>query len=56
MITKLDGSAKGGVALAITGDLGLPVWFIGTGESVDDLSEFDPEGFADALVPEPNAA
>ncbi len=56
MITKLDGSAKGGMALAIAGDLGLPIWFIGTGETLDDLSEFDPEGFAEALVPEPNAA
>ncbi len=56
MITKLDGSAKGGMALAIAGDLGLPIWFIGTGETLDDLSEFDPEGFADALVPEPSVA
>ena len=56
MITKLDGSAKGGMALAIAGDLGLPIWFIGTGESLDDLSEFDPEGFADALVPEHGVA
>ena len=56
MITKLDGSAKGGVALAIAGDLGLPIWFIGTGESLEDLSEFDPEGFADALLPESTAA
>ena len=56
MITKLDGSAKGGVALAIAGDLGLPIWFIGTGETLDDLSEFDPEGFADALLPESTAA
>ncbi len=56
MITKLDGSAKGGMALAIAGDLKLPIWFIGTGESLDDLSEFDPEGFADALVPEPSVA
>ncbi len=51
MITKLDGSARGGMALAIAGDLGLPIWFIGTGESVNDFSEFDPEGFTDALLP-----
>ena len=56
MITKLDGSAKGGVALAIAGDLGLPIWFIGTGESLDDLSEFDPAGFTDALLPDSRVA
>jgi fused signal recognition particle receptor len=56
MITKLDGSAKGGMALAIAGDLGLPIWFIGTGESLDDLSEFDPAGFTDALLPDSRVA
>jgi fused signal recognition particle receptor len=52
MLTKLDSSAKGGVALAISLELGLPVWFAGTGETVEDLSEFDPAGFADAILPE----
>ncbi len=52
MMTKLDSTARGGVALAISKELGLPIWFIGTGETVDDLSAFDPSGFADALVPE----
>ncbi len=52
MLTKLDGTARGGVALAIAGDLKLPIWFIGTGESVEDLSAFDPAGFADAILPE----
>ena len=51
-LTKLDGSAKGGIVLSIAGDLGLPVWFIGTGEGIDDISTFDPDEFAMALVPE----
>lgn len=54
-LTKLDGTAKGGIVLAIAGELRLPVWFIGTGERMDDLSEFDPDAFAEALVPEPAA-
>ncbi len=52
MLTKLDSTAKGGIALAIAGELELPVWFAGTGEKVDDLSEFDPAGFADTILPE----
>lgn len=52
-LTKLDGTAKGGIVVAIAGELGLPVWFIGTGEKMGDMSEFDPAAFADALVPEP---
>ena len=52
-LTKLDGTAKGGIVLAIAGELGLPVWFIGTGETLDDLSTFDPVAFAGALLPEP---
>lgn len=52
MLTKLDSTAKGGIALAIAGELGLPVWFAGTGEKVEDLSEFDPSGFADTILPE----
>ena len=52
MLTKLDSTAKGGIALAIAGELGLPVWFAGTGEKVDDISEFDPAGFADTILPE----
>ena len=53
MITKLDGTAKGGVALAISGELELPIWFAGTGEKLEDLSMFDPQGFADEILPEP---
>ena len=52
MITKLDSTAKGGIALAIASELGLPVWFAGTGEKASDISEFDPAGFADAILPE----
>jgi fused signal recognition particle receptor len=52
-LTKLDGTAKGGVALAIAGELGLPIWFIGTGEKSADMSAFDAEAFASALLPEP---
>ena len=52
MLTKLDSTASGGIALAIAGELELPVWFAGTGEKVEDMSEFDPEGFANAILPE----
>jgi fused signal recognition particle receptor len=49
-LTKLDGSAKGGVAVAIAHELGLPVKLIGVGESIDDLRPFDAHDFARALV------
>jgi fused signal recognition particle receptor len=49
-LTKLDGSAKGGVALAIAHELGLPVKLIGVGEGVEDLRPFDPRDFARALL------
>jgi fused signal recognition particle receptor len=54
-LTKLDGTAKGGVALAIAGELGLPIWFIGTGEKSSDMSAFDPESFVATLLPEPTS-
>ena len=41
VLTKLDGTAKGGIAFAIARELGLPIRFIGTGEKLDDLAEFD---------------
>jgi len=50
VISKLDGSAKGGMVLAIGAELGLPVKFIGVGEDIDDLQPFDPEQFAEALL------
>ncbi len=49
VLTKLDGTAKGGMAVAIACDLGLPVLFLGVGESPEDLVEFDPGEFAAAL-------
>ena len=49
-LTKLDGSAKGGIAVAIAHELGLPVKLIGVGEGLDDLRPFDPQDFARALV------
>jgi fused signal recognition particle receptor len=52
VLTKLDGSAKGGVALAIASELGIPVKLIGIGESLDDLRPFDAEEFARALIAE----
>lgn len=50
VLTKLDGTAKGGVVLAIADNLGLPVQWIGVGEGIDDLLPFEPEGFVDALL------
>jgi fused signal recognition particle receptor len=50
VLTKLDGSAKGGIAIAIAHELGLPVKLIGIGEGLDDLRPFDPHDFARALV------
>jgi fused signal recognition particle receptor len=52
VLTKLDGSAKGGVALAIASELGIPVKLIGIGESLEDLRPFDPDDFARALLSE----
>jgi fused signal recognition particle receptor len=50
VLTKLDGTARGGIALAIARELSLPVKLIGAGESVEDLRPFDPEDFARALI------
>ncbi len=50
VLTKLDGSAKGGIAIAIASQLGLPVKLVGVGEGLDDLRPFDPLEFARALV------
>ncbi len=52
VLTKLDGTARGGIALAIAGELALPVKLIGIGESVEDLRPFDPDDFARALIAE----
>ena len=48
-LAKLDGTAKGGIVFAIARDLGVPVRFVGTGEKIDDLTEFDPRAFVDGL-------
>ena len=52
VLTKLDGTAKGGIALAIAGDLGIPVKLIGVGETLEDLRPFDPFEYAEALLAE----
>ena len=49
ILTKLDGTAKGGIALAIRHEMGLPVRFIGVGEKIDDLQPFDAKEFAEAI-------
>lgn len=49
VLTKLDGTAKGGVVISITNELQIPVKFIGVGEQIDDLQPFDPTAFVDAL-------
>lgn len=49
IMTKLDGTPKGGVAFAIVSDLGIPIRYIGTGEKIDDIEEFDPKAFVDGL-------
>jgi fused signal recognition particle receptor len=50
VLTKLDGTARGGIALAIARELGLPVKLIGIGESLEDLRPFEPQQFARALI------
>lgn len=51
VVTKLDGTAKGGCVVAVKQRLGLPVRFIGVGEGIDDLLPFTPEGFVEELIP-----
>ena len=50
-LTKLDGTAKGGIVVRIVRELKVPIKLIGVGERIDDLQPFDPEAFVDALVP-----
>jgi fused signal recognition particle receptor len=52
VLTKLDGSAKGGIVFAIETELGIPVKLVGLGETVDDLAPFNPEEFVNALFDE----
>jgi len=49
-LTKLDGTARGGIVIAIAKELGIPVKYIGVGEKLDDLADFDPAAFAEALI------
>ena len=49
IVTKLDGSAKGGVIIGISKELGLPVYLVGVGEKIEDLRPFDPNEFVEAL-------
>ena len=49
ILTKMDGTAKGGIAVAIQAELGIPVKYIGVGETIDDLQKFDADTFVDAL-------
>ena len=50
VMTKLDGTAKGGVLVALADRFGLPIHAIGVGEQIDDLQPFDPQEFSDALT------
>ena len=49
ILTKLDGTAKGGIAVAIRSEMGLPVRYIGLGEQLDDMQPFDAKQFVDAI-------
>ena len=53
VLTKLDGTARGGIVIAVQRELDLPVKLVGLGEGADDLAPFDPEAFVDAIVGEP---
>ena len=52
VLTKLDGTSKGGIAVAIAADLALPVKYIGVGEGIEDLRPFDADSFIEALFEE----
>ncbi len=56
VLTKLDGTAKGGIVIAIAAELGIPLRFVGVGESIGDFGEFDVEDFVNALLATPGAA
>lgn len=52
ILTKLDGTAKGGAVVSVVDALGVPVKFVGVGESIEDLQAFDSQAFVDSLFPE----
>ena len=49
VLTKLDGTAKGGVVIAVKSQLGIPIYYLGVGEDMDDLQPFDPKAFSTLL-------
>ena len=49
MLTKLDGTAKGGIVIAIAKELGIPIRYVGVGEKMNDLIEFSPEAYINGL-------
>ena len=51
VLTKLDGSARGGVGIAVRAELGVPIRYVGLGEGLDDLQPFDPDAFLEGLLP-----
>nr|HPQ81150.1 signal recognition particle-docking protein FtsY [bacterium] len=51
VVAKLDGTARGGVVLAVAGELGIPVSYVGIGEGLNDLRPFDAAEFVEALLP-----
>jgi fused signal recognition particle receptor len=51
ILTKLDGTARGGAVVSVVDELGVPIKFVGVGETVEDLQPFDAEAFVDALFP-----
>ena len=53
VLTKLDGTAKGGIAIAIQSEMGIPVKYIGIGEKIEDLQKFDADSFVNALFEKP---
>jgi fused signal recognition particle receptor len=55
-LTKLDGTAKGGIVIAVQRELGVPVKLVGLGEGADDLAPFEAETFVDALLGDPAEA
>jgi fused signal recognition particle receptor len=50
VLTKLDGTAKGGIVIAVQRELGVPVKLVGLGEGPDDLAPFEPQAFVDAMI------
>ncbi len=56
VLTKLDGTARGGIALAICAKLGVPIRYVGVGEAIDDLLEFDSEAYLEGLLGQPTVA